>query len=322
MSTYYEVLKIPSDAPLQMVESAIDTQYNQWRRLVTHHDPSVAEQANHALRTLEMIRNTLCNALERAKYDASLNIGGLADPAELLRNVPPDPAPQRSMNPFAAPMANDFSGQTGRAGQFDAQTVAPLDRVDAWVCARCKNPNPIGEKFCSRCGNQIADACPSCAVLTEQTKPFCSKCGADKAAVIDRQKQEMIRGFNLSIQQLQVEIQEIERLVEKIPFRNFDFQNPILHQEIWGKTGSGCMGSIGIWVILIISCGLAYVTANSTNLTLGVVLFFVIIIIGAIAGTFLEKIFMQNTTVRPRAGKMVEERQKKIAALQQLIREV
>jgi hypothetical protein len=317
MSTYYEVLKIASDATLPEVESAIDTQYNQWRRLVTHHDPAVVEQANRALRTLELIRNTLGNALERAKYDASLNVGGLADPAELLRGMTP-PAQGMIMH-FSAGAA---SANNGSQPSGDAQAAPALERVDAWVCARCKNPNPIGEKFCSRCGNQIADACPSCAALTELTKPFCSKCGADKAGVIERRKQEKIQGFNATIGQYQVEIQEIERLVEKIPFRNFDFQNPILHEGIWGKLGGGCMGGIGSLVVLIFSGWFAFTVGNNTDPVLGIIVFFISLLGGFVLGVFAEKVLKQNTVARPNAGRMVEERQQKIADLQQQIRQL
>lgn len=71
MPTYYEILKLPPTATQAEIESKADAQYNQWRRLVTHHDPNVVDEANRALRTLELVRNTLGNSVERSEYDAS-----------------------------------------------------------------------------------------------------------------------------------------------------------------------------------------------------------------------------------------------------------
>ena len=55
MPNYYEVLKLLPTATRTEVEYAIEAEYNQWRRLVTHHDPKMVEQANRHLRVLEEI---------------------------------------------------------------------------------------------------------------------------------------------------------------------------------------------------------------------------------------------------------------------------
>lgn len=56
MLTYYEMLKVPSTASAEEIQAAVDDQYNQWRQLVTNHNPTVAEEVNRNLRVLETIR--------------------------------------------------------------------------------------------------------------------------------------------------------------------------------------------------------------------------------------------------------------------------
>lgn len=328
MQTYYEILGINPGASQQEVESAIDTRYNQVRRLVTHHDPKVADQANQGLRTLELIRNTLGNAFERAKYDASLNVGGLAELDSLLQPPPaaPPPAAQPGigLGAFAAvpPRFGPPSRQPQAAAAPPPAAQVPHERVDAWNCPRCKNYNPIGEKFCAHCGNQLADACPSCAALTELSKPFCSKCGADKNALIRARKQARIQSLQADIQQVELEIQEIQRLTEKIPLAGFDASNPDLHEAIWVTGGWGCLGSFGFWVLLVLSGWLGYSAGMGAGAALGWTVFFFCLIGGAIITLYLEKAFRQNTVARPNAGKMVDEKRQQIAMLQQQIRQV
>lgn len=84
MATYYEVLKVRPDASVSEIEVALDAQYNYWRRLVTHHEPEVASQANESLRAIEVIRTTLTDATRRSTYDEVIGlagiVGGLTDP--------------------------------------------------------------------------------------------------------------------------------------------------------------------------------------------------------------------------------------------------
>lgn len=99
MPTYYDVLRVsPSAAPAE-IETALDNQYHHWRRLVTHHDPVVVEEAERALRTLEQIRAVLLTPEKRANYDGSIIVGGLADPAASSLNA--------SSVPFAPSTTHD-----------------------------------------------------------------------------------------------------------------------------------------------------------------------------------------------------------------------
>ena len=165
MPTYYEILKIQSTATITEIETALDEQYNQWRRLVTHHDPNVVNQANQALQTLEMIRATLIDLEKRSVYDAAIGVngpvGGLADPETLLRaSVPPIRL-----------------ASTQRTDQVPP--TAANARLDGWVCAQCQTTNPIKTRFCSKCGQQLGLDCPNCGKLTKASDAYCMECGVN-----------------------------------------------------------------------------------------------------------------------------------------------
>lgn len=175
MSTYYEILKLQPTATTVEIEAAIDTQYNQWRRLVTHHDPNVVDEANRALRTLERIRAMLTNPDKRAGYDAAIGIGGqiggLADPEALLQAMPP-PSPPGS-----------------RASQLTSSPSTPKS-MDAWVCPKCRAPNRVGVRHCAKCGQQIGRECPKCHELIAVADGFCPHCGVDVEALLHQQQAE------------------------------------------------------------------------------------------------------------------------------------
>jgi len=165
MPTYYEILKVQSTATITEIETALDEQYNQWRRLVTHHDPNVVNQANQALQTLEMIRATLIDLEKRSVYDAAIGVngpvGGLADPETLLRaSVPPIRL-----------------ASTQRTDQVSP--TAAIARLDGWVCAQCQTMNPIKTRFCSKCGQQLGLDCPNCSKLTKASDAYCMECGVN-----------------------------------------------------------------------------------------------------------------------------------------------
>lgn len=168
MPTYYEVLQLVPTASSAEIEAACDAQYHHWRRLVTHHDPSVVNQANQTLQLLETIRTTLTHPERRMAYDARLQagrgvVGGLGDPAAVARPgvmVPPPPPP--------APVA---------------VTPPPpaLERVDAWLCPKCQTANAPGNAYCKQCGHTIGIHCPKCSIIIEASAAFCSHCGVNVA---------------------------------------------------------------------------------------------------------------------------------------------
>ncbi len=161
MSNYYETLKIPYTATELEIQDAYDVAYNYWRKLATHHDPIVADQANQTLHALEKIRSVLTDPTARAQYDMKINlvgaVGGLSDPSvrsNLSKIVPP-------------PVKKDQSVQSSAIN------------MQAWVCPnlKCNTPNRIGTKFCVKCGTQTGRACPKCGSLIEAAVEFCAECG-------------------------------------------------------------------------------------------------------------------------------------------------
>jgi len=229
MPSYYEILKVQSTATQSEVETALDAQYNQWRRLVTHHNPTVVEEANRSLRALEQIRNILANPVERAKYDAGLNIGGLADPEQLLRSAAPSPVPPMTLS--------------GNVPLINRQTLE--QRVDAWVCPKCTTANTIGEQFCKKCGNALSQVCPSCNAITEKTQPYCSKCGVNKKEALKDKNSALIKQIQEQIRVSRQEIEEIIRLGNKVPTFGFDKKNKLLHRELWAEP-YGCGGTLAM----------------------------------------------------------------------------
>ena len=168
MSTYYEILNIPSTATVSEIEAAYEAQYNHWRRLVTHHDPEKASQANQMLLRLEEARATLADAAKREQYDASIGllgpVGGLADPHA---------APQTATRtPPSSPRGTPAGAPPPAASGTD-------ERVDAWICPQCQMANAPQSTFCKKCGHAIGLACPNCDNVVEAAAEFCTVCGAN-----------------------------------------------------------------------------------------------------------------------------------------------
>jgi ribosomal protein L40E len=170
MPSYYEILQIAPSAGAAEIETAYETQYNQWRRLVTHHDPDIVNQANQALQALEKIRATLADPVRRAAYNEGIGIGGvsggLADPNAMLRAIQPPAAPPPPL-PNAPTATQVVAPPTGLASGL-------------WACAKCGTDNPAQTKFCFKCGNQLVRKCPACgkeASLIATGR--CGECGVD-----------------------------------------------------------------------------------------------------------------------------------------------
>jgi len=176
MANYYELLKVSPSASAQEISSAFDTQYEQWRRLVTHHDPNVVNQANQALQLLEQIRATLSDPAKRAAYDEGIglrSVGGLADPTAIL-NMPSAP-----MTP-PAPRQMPGAAQPG--------SVAPTQPA-LWTCPKCAKENPPNTRFCFNCGTQLVRACPECGQETSLVATgFCGNCGYNYDVAAQRAK--------------------------------------------------------------------------------------------------------------------------------------
>jgi len=176
MANYYELLKVAPSASAQEISNAFDTQYEQWRRLVTHHDPNVVNQANQAIQLLEQIRATLSDPTKRAAYDEGIglrSVGGLVDPSAILN------MPSVTMTPPAP-----------RQMPVAAQPAAVVPAAPAlWTCPQCKKENPPNTRFCFSCGTQLVRACPECGQETSLVATgFCGNCGYNYDVATERAK--------------------------------------------------------------------------------------------------------------------------------------
>lgn len=172
MANYYELLKVSTSASTEEIQAAVDTQYDQWRQLVTHHDPNVVNQANQATQLLEQIRATLSDPAKRAAYDEGIglrSVGGLADPSAILNPpkggmTPPAPRPQPLPDKPAA--------------------VAPST---LWACPKCGSNNPEHTTYCFKCGTQLVRKCPECGQNTSLVATgFCGHCGYNYEVALRR----------------------------------------------------------------------------------------------------------------------------------------
>jgi cell division protein FtsB len=250
------MLSVEPTANTNEIEDAIDEHYHKWRRLVTHHDPKVVNQANEALQTLETIRATLTNPDQRRIYDAAIGVGekvmGLGDPeaviaqAEVTAGAKPPPAP--------AP----------KAAQADA---APSKRVDAWVCPECGTPNAIGLRYCNECGAQIGTECTKCDELVEMAAKFCAACGVNQEearyeAALERQ--EEVRAEIADLNERLEEARDVVSLLERVAstgksrkrFKRSRFKDLTHHVPETKRLGCRTRGLI--FLVLLLMLGFAY----------------------------------------------------------------
>jgi len=251
-TTYYEILGVSTTATTAEIEAACEARYNHWRRLVTHHDPEVANKANQALRWLEKIRATLGDPARRAAYDVSIElpneIGGLADPQAgptTRTATPPRPKPRESGN---------------------ASPRAATPRVDAWVCSECQTANAAGTRFCEKCGHQMGQDCPSCGHRIKSRTSFCPECGIDIEAVHRQRRQERLQELQTQIQEQQVALQNLEQSGRKFIIFPWPKDKQLL-QSIWKSTNR----NLHLTAVLIL-LGASLVLLFNQNLCFGVVL--------------------------------------------------
>jgi RNA polymerase subunit RPABC4/transcription elongation factor Spt4 len=223
----YQFIGVPISATTQEIDTAILAKYNEFRRLVTHHDQNIVTQATVALQTLEQARGILLNPQQRASYDQSLGLtsgtGGLADPSSLLNRLT-GASSSVSMPPVAmAPLASQSTRPLN-------QPPNPGERLDAWVCNRCRVVNPIGTRFCKQCGNQVGMDCPKCGRLMEANSQFCQECGVNvREYLVVQEEEERMRAMEIAQRQRM----EAERLA---------MLGPIVSNSnnAWSLTKVGC----------------------------------------------------------------------------------
>lgn len=199
MPNYYEMLKVSHTATNQEIQAAIDERYDQCRRLVTHHDPNVVNQANVALQSLEKIRETLLNPDRKSVYDEALGIsgnmvGGLMDPQMAAANLP-----------ARVPMM--VSGPATRALPAYMPTSAP---PDGWYCTKCNSISQVGSLFCKACGNEIGQTCPKCGASFEKTAQFCPSCGVHPQQYAEEQEKARLETIERQRQGIRQKLGEAE----------------------------------------------------------------------------------------------------------------
>ena len=186
---FYEIIGLQNEADSSEIETALDTRYDQWRALVTNHDPKVVSEANQALMTIEEIRKTLLDPNKRIEYDRALNsIGGLEDPSTL-------PAPSGFGTGWMAPPRPKPSRPASQQEE--------IDDGHTWICSSCKKKYPVGTRFCKSCGNQLGVECPSCGRLTYINNRYCQDCGVDIQGAIKQKEAEARLAEKKRIVQLQ-----------------------------------------------------------------------------------------------------------------------
>lgn len=194
MTDYYTFLEIVPTADEEDIQSAIDNKYHKWRRLVTHHDHKIADEANQTLRTLEEARSVLLDSAKKQHYDQNLRPAGLADPeAKPILRTPPPPSSSPGI-----PKTVEV-----------AKTLEP--RIDAWVCGKCGTANKTGMVYCKQCGNQIGRECPNCSSQVEASAPFCHNCGVKFSDALNAVKEDYIRQIQYEIKGHLNEISTIEQ---------------------------------------------------------------------------------------------------------------
>lgn len=279
MLDFYNILGLDHSANKSEIEAKIDDQYNKWRRLVTHHDSKIVSEANQALNILEKARTTLLDPAKRITYDQQLatntaDLGGLADPE--AGGIPQ----------FSTPSMVFSDGGSAKP----QQPSAFMDRTDAWVCTntKCKKANPIGTIFCASCGIVIGHNCPSCGEFVEFSNKFCSKCGADKEKAF----------YDILSRKINDEREVINQTRNTM---NAMRNNPMAYimEEPEMKWQKGCFG-VYHWISFAIAIP-ASVVVMSKHLTMGILLFFFVLIVMAFR-TILPRQKAKKSVLRQAEG--------------------
>lgn len=298
MATYYEVLALPPSASEPEIEAALDGLYTQWRRLVTHHDASVADQANQALRQLEAIRVTLLDTAKRAGYDAGIGVsgtvGGLADPEALLQSAavaapaPPRPAARRPLR-AAAP--------------------AP-DQASLWMCPKqgCGAENPPNTKHCFKCGLPLVRECPQCGKMKSLIATgYCGECGANYDTTTERNELEA------ALDERQGELDDLQSKMNEVVVQAEITTHQVRSDRIISVlVGLGCLICIGVAIAIIPTSTQAFGGLLIVALVLGS-----LAVMGWLTSTSLKSRLTIGDTVLESLQDQYDETEALIGSLQQ-----
>ncbi len=103
----------------------------------------------------------------------------------------PAPAEAQPTAPAAADLEAEIEAEVRRLRARPKPAAAPTPQVQqvataapagtrsepAGHCPECGQPYLLGDKFCARCGHELARMCPSCGAVAAPEDRFCSQCG-------------------------------------------------------------------------------------------------------------------------------------------------
>ena len=235
MPTYYEIINVVPTASRPEIEQALDVQYNRWRRLVTHHDPDVVNQANQALQALEKVRAVLTDPGKRSAYDAAVSsvVSGLEDPAAHPPIPEGLPVPPGQMASGPQPFPHHLPPTQSSA-------------LRTWMCPKCQSPNVVNSQFCKTCGESLAISCPICSKLVEIGAQFCTNCGVSIPQAQHKKELEV------QCDQYRAKLENTERYVP-VPEANLaDMKKQVFYA--------------GVWAVVAFSGGISYIFGLLGNL--------------------------------------------------------
>lgn len=236
MTNYYEILNVSPTASTSDIEQALDAQYNQVRRLITHHDPNIVNQANRDLQVLEKIRSILTDVGKRSAYDAAIlpQFGGLVDP----QIQPSSPNSQPSL----------FVGSPQPAvSASPSQPVGPIPSQRGWTCPKCQSINAVNSQFCKSCGETLAAPCPACKHLAERNAEFCTNCGVNILRAAEKNK--------LDAQLIRARV-ELEVTTKNVP---------VLDKNVTAMNKLTVLGAV--WAVVSLMAALTFLLASTGELT-------------------------------------------------------
>jgi hypothetical protein len=197
MPNYYEYLQVEPLASDQEIQAALNQKYEQCKRLSTHDDPTVAQQANVALQSLEKIRDVLLIPDRRAVYDETLGL----QPTMTGSLVTSEPPP--TIEAQASPSMMEDS-------QTTAQASPAIEVTERLRCGNCNGLNPVGTRFCLDCGNEICSPCPKCGTLYEKSKEYCPACGVNRQQYVEEQEKVRLEATERQKQEVQQSLSDAE----------------------------------------------------------------------------------------------------------------
>lgn len=63
------------------------------------------------------------------------------------------------------------------ASEMNLNNNGGVEGVTTNTCARCGFANPVGAKFCSKCGATLTKKCPYCGAENDDGAKYCNNCG-------------------------------------------------------------------------------------------------------------------------------------------------